>query len=78
MKPCHFCIDKSKPDFETDKGKWWLCEKGKKYVIWRFDSKENEYKEFLIQRKADNAIVDGDYTISGVGEKFSILGNLSE
>lgn len=73
MKPCHFVIDKDHPDYETEKGKWWLCENGKKYAIWRFDSKEGDYKEFLIQRKSDNAIVNGDYCIEGVGLKFDLL-----
>lgn len=71
MEEKHFIINENTPpDFETDVGKWWLCSKGKKYDIWRFDSKkEDTFKTFLLLRRSDSKIVAEDMTIDGIGTK---------
>jgi len=77
MKEHHFIVnDDTPPDFETEAGKWWLCEKGEKYSIWRFDSKTDPNdKAYLILRNTDSVVIAGDYTIEGVSIKHDLLEN---
>lgn len=73
IEPCYFHPDIDNPDWETDEAKWWLCDRGEKYNIWRADSKIDERnKLFFIIRSKDNVVVAEDHTIAGIGEKFSI------
>ena len=72
MKPRHYVIsDDDKPDFETKEAKWYLCEKGNKYAIWRWDSKKDKaYKLFLLQRISDGVVVEESRTIAGIGTLY--------
>lgn len=76
MKEKFFIItEDTPPDHETDEGKWWLCCKGKKYDIWRFDSKKKDFKTYLLLRRADNKIVDDAVTIEEIGIKQDLFDN---
>lgn len=79
MRPRFFVVDEETdaPDFETDVAKWWLCEKGEKYDIWRFYRKKDEYRAYLLQRKSDGEIVAEDSTIDGVGTKHDLYERFS-
>lgn len=72
VKQCFYVPDEEHPDFETDVGKWWLCKKGKKYSVWRFDKKNSDFKQYLLLRNKDSKIMAEDHLIEGIGIKHDI------
>lgn len=72
LKPCHFVPNYENPDWETKEGKWWLCEKGKKCSVWRFDSKLKDYRAFLLLANDTGQVLEEKYTIDGIGFDFEI------
>lgn len=72
LKPCHFNPDYEHPDWETEKGKWWLCEKGEYCSIWRFDSTYKDYQAFLLLVNKTGQLLKEKYTISDISTEFDI------
>lgn len=48
INPILLDTSKTKPSFESDVAKWYLIRKGRYYACWRWDSKENDNKIYLI------------------------------
>lgn len=48
ISPFFLDTEKTKPSFESDVAKWYLIRKGKYYVCWRWDSKKDDNKKYLI------------------------------
>ena len=48
INPFFLDTEKTKPSFESDVAKWYLIRKGKYYACWRWDSKKNDDRKYLI------------------------------
>lgn len=48
ISPFFLDTEKTKPSFESDVAKWYLIRKGKYYACWRWDSKKDNNKKYLI------------------------------
>lgn len=48
INPFFLDTEKTKPSFESNVAKWYLVRKGKYYACWRWDSKKNDDRKYLI------------------------------
>lgn len=48
INPFLLDTEKTKPSFESDVAKWYLIRKGKYYACWRWDSKRDDDKKYLV------------------------------
>lgn len=48
ISPFFLDTEKTKPSFESDVAKWYLIRKGKYYACWRWDSKKDDDRKYLI------------------------------
>lgn len=66
-------IDKdTEPSFETDVAKWYLLKKGEYYACWRWDSKKNDDKKYLLTT-LDGEVVKDTNSLEGLFVTFRVL-----
>jgi len=64
--------ENTEPSFETDVAKWYLLKKGEKYACWRWDSKKNDDKKYLITT-LDGKVVRDTHLLEGVFATFRMF-----
>ena len=73
ISPFFLDTKKTKPSFESDVAKWYLIRKGKYYACWRWDSKKNDKKKYLITTLDGSKILRDTYSLEDMFVVFEAL-----
>lgn len=73
INPFLLDIKKTKPSFETDVAKWYLIRKGKYYACWRWDSKKDDGRKYLITNLDGSKILKDTNSLEGMFIIFEAL-----
>lgn len=58
--------ENTQPSWETPEAKWYLIKKLNHYNVWRWDSKKDDRKAFLITDNATNNVVSDDHNLEAI------------
>ena len=75
----YFYTTDMKPSFESDDAKWWLCEKGKHYAVWHWQSKKDEtFHLYVMTDIKTSEVVADDHLLESIDFKFTLFEKLKE
>lgn len=73
INPFFLDTEKTKPSFESDVAKWYLIRKGEYYACWRWDSKKDDGRKYLITTLDGSKILKDTHSLEEMFIVFDAL-----